>query len=199
MADQNNEEQEEKEEGGEDTGVEQGNHSFVDKPLDQDNQPVLTDEKFMPVQDGAVPQDSQGITQGQYDALDPIGNAQIKFAQGNYQTVMGLPKVINDKTAQLTQTLVPLIEVAMIELLGSNSMYKRAVGQCQPAFDNQGKISIEFTFQYSVESWIGMDIDVTAIQHDANYVLEKIKPCKANITKCEIAVDEGTLTIMGTI
>jgi len=167
--------------------------------LSPDNQPALTDEKFQPVMDGATPQNAEGITSGQYDALNPIGNEQIKFEQGNYQTVMGLPKVVSDKTAQLTQTLVPLVEVALIELLGSNTMYKRALGQCQPAFDNEGKISIEFTFQYSVEQFIGTDIPMDAMQHDANYILEKIKPVKANITKCEISATDGLVTIMGTI
>jgi len=172
---------------------------FVPQQLGPQDQPAMTDEKMQPVQDGAIPQNSQGITQGQFDALDPIGNAEIKFEQGNYQTILGLPKVVSDKTAQLMQTFVPLIEVSLIELLGSNSMYKRSMGQCQPSFDNQGKISIEFTFQYQVEQWIGQDISLEAIQHDANYILNKLKPVKANISKCEINVTDGSLTIMGTI
>ena len=169
------------------------------EPLGDKNQPVLTDEKFMPVQDGGVPQNAAGIASGQFDALDPVGQAEIKYEQGNFEQVKGLPKVAADKTAQLTQTLVPLIEVAMIELLGSNTMYRRTMGNCQPAFDDKGQISIEFNFQYVVESWIGQDIELEAIQHDANYILEKIKPVKANISKCEISVSDGLLTIMGTI
>jgi len=172
---------------------------YETQPLDKENQPELKDEQNQVLTDGAMPQNSEGIAAGQFDALDPVGNANIKFDQGNYQTVMGLPKITADKTAQLVQTFVPLIEVALIELLGSNSMYRRTLGQCQPAFDNQGKISIEFTFQYTIDQWIGMDIPLEAIQHDANYILEKVKPCKANITKCEISVADGLFTIQGTI
>jgi len=172
---------------------------FNPHPIDDNNQPKLTDEQLTPVRDGAVPQNAEGIASGQFDALDPVGNAEIKFNQGNYQTIMGLPKVAADKVAQLVQTLVPLLEISMIELLGANNLYQRALGQCMPSFDSQGKMGIEFTFQYIVEQWIGQDIDQQAIQHDANYVLERIKPVKANITKCEINVGEGTLIVMGSI
>ena len=172
---------------------------YKEHPLTPETQPTLKDEKMMPVKDGDVPQDSSGITSDQFDALDPVGNAEIKFNQGNYQTIQGLPQVTADKTAQLVQTFVPLVEVALIELLGSNSMYTRTLGQCQPGFDEKGQINIEFTFQYTIEQFIGQDIPLEAIKHDATYILEKIKPCKANVTKCEISTTNGVLTIQGTL
>ena len=172
---------------------------FTPNPMGQNNQPPLTDEKFTPVQDGMIPQDAKGITKGQYDALDPTGNVNIKFESGNYHTIMGLPQLVGDKVASLAQTLVPLIEVSLIELLGDNSMYKRALGQCQPAFDNNGKISIEFTFQYLVGSWITTDINLEALQHDSNFVLDRIKPAGSQISKCEVDCKSGTLTICGVI
>ena len=197
MADQNEEKENEEQEEQENPQTQQPPHQGA--PLTPENEPPLTDEMAMPVQDGGIPQNASGVSSGQYDALDPVGNANIKFDQGNYQQIAGLPKVTADKIAQLMQTFVPLVEVALIELLGSNVMYKRTLGQCMPAFDNQGKLSIEFTFQYVIEQWIGTDIQYDAIQHDANYVLEKVKPVKANISKCEIDCTNGQLTLMGTI
>jgi len=165
----------------------------------QAQQAPLTDQNNEPIADGQIPQDNAGVETEKYDPLDPIGKADIKFAQGNYQQFIGIPKLAQDKVQQVTQTLVPLIEVALIELVGSSNMYKRMIGQCYPAFDNQGKMSIQFTFQYSVPAFIGMDIDLEAIKHDSNYILTKIKAVEANITKCEINCAEGTVLIQGSI
>lgn len=177
------------------------NTPYVEEEMSGDPSavPPLKNQANIPIADGAIPADDAGIAGGAYDPLDPIGNAEIKFEQGNYQTVVGLPKVTADKTAQLTQTFVPLVEVALVELLGSTQMYKRQLAQITPSFDQQGKIALEFVFQYVVQSWIGSDIDLEAIQHDANYVLEKAAPVKAKISKCEIDTGAGTLVIMGSL
>jgi len=174
-------------------------YPFNPKPLGPENQPSLTDEKMMPVRDGDIPQNAAGVTQGQFDALDPVGTPDLAFAQGNYNQMVGLPQLVGQKIAQLTQTLVPLIEVAMIELLGSNTMYRRQLGQCMPSFDQAGNMVIGFTFQYFVEHWVGQDVDLQAIQHDSNYILSRVQPSGANLTKCEIDCGEGALTIMGSI
>jgi hypothetical protein len=175
------------------------NTPYNENPNTPETIPPLKDQANVPIQDGAIPQDAAGIAAGSYDPLNPIGNAEIKFEQGNYNTIAGLPKVTADKVAELTQTFIPLIEVSLVELLGTSNNYQRTLAQCVPGFDNQGKINIEFTFQYTITSWIGSDIETTAIQHDANYILDKIKPVGANITKCEISVSNGLLTIMGSL
>lgn len=78
-------------------------------------------------------------------------------------------------------------------------MYTRQLAQVSPSFDNEAKLSLEFTFQYVVQSWIGTDIDEKAIQHDSTYILNRIRPTQANITKCEINCNSGDLTIMGSL
>lgn len=167
--------------------------------LNSQNQPPLTNEVAIPVRDGEIPVDQKGIATGKYDSLDPIGNAQISFKEGNYNTVAGLPKLVSDKVAQLVQTLIPLISVALIELMGNNSLFQYTRADIFPSFDNSGKILFEGTLIYTIEKWIGQDIELENIQHDSNYVLEKIKPAKANITKCEIDTGQGTLTIQFTM
>ena len=160
---------------------------------------VMTDEKHQPVQDGQIPLDNQGVAAGSFDALDPVGTVDIAFQQGNYKQIVGLPKLVNDKITQLTKTLVPLMEVSLIELLGASNMYKRTMGQVVPAFDNNGQLTLQFTFQYVVPNFIGMDIDYEAIKHDSQYILNKIQPVKANITKCEIDCSSGAVTLQGTL
>jgi len=175
------------------------NKPYEEQPLNNQNVPELKDEKASPIHDGAIPQDSQGIATQAYDSLNPSGDATLQFQEGNYHTLLGLPKVAADKVAQLSQTLMPLVIVAMIELLGSSNQFIYRSAQCTPSFDTDGKMSIEFNFQFLVQNFIGQDIELEAIQHDANFILEKIKPCKANITKCEIDCSNGLITIMGSI
>lgn len=169
-------------------------------PLTGNNQPPLTDERAIPQQDGAIPQYAAGISSGQYDALDPIGKTVLSFEKGNFNVLNSLPQLVSSKTSQITQTLIPIIEVALIELLGSNTMYRRSLAQFFPAFDVQGKLNIEFVFNYTVESFIGQDIPVESIQNDANYILQKLQMFKeASITKCEINCNDGLVTIKGSL
>jgi len=158
----------------------------------------LSDENFKPVQDGGIPQNSEGITQGEYDSLNGTGVEQVSFNQGNFNQVMGYPKLVNDKVVSLTRTIVPLIEIALIELLGSNQLYQRQSGQCNLSFQNN-QLLISFAFTYIVNNFIGTDIEMEAIQHDSNYILNRIRPTHANITKCEIDTENGQVIIMGTI
>jgi hypothetical protein len=186
----------------EDEQKEEEQEQIIQQSINGDGQVAeevpLSDDKFVPVEDGNIPQNSQGITSGQYDALNGTGFENISFEQGNFNQVMGYPQLVSDKVASLTRTLVPLIEVALIELLGNNQNYKRQSGQCAMSFQNN-QLALSFSFIYVVNGWIGTDIAMEDIQHDSNYVLNRIRPVGANITKCEIDTESGTLTIMGTM
>jgi len=163
------------------------------------NQSVpMSNEEFEPISDGEIPQNSEGIVSGQFDNLNGVGNAQIAFKQGNYNQILGYPQQMSDKLVLFTQTFIPLIEVALIELLGTNQLYQREMAQCMPAFQNN-QMLLSGTLVYSVNNWIGTDIDQNAIMHDSQYVFNRIKPSGVNITKCEISTESGTLTIMFTL
>ena len=161
------------------------------------NQVPLTDEKYEPISDGNIPQNSQGITRGVYDSLNAVGSEQLEFEKGNFPMVLGLPNMVNDKVESFSKTFIPLVEVALIELLGSNQLYTRDTCQCDVKFENG--ISITFSLIYSVSNWVGTDIEIEAIQHDSEYVFNRIKPLGVNLSKCEINTEEGTLTVMGVI
>jgi hypothetical protein len=174
--------------------IRQSQHGDPDKT----EQVALSDENFTPCSDGAVPQNSEGVTAGQFDSAAGNGQEQIVFNQGNFNQVMGYPKLVTDKVASLTQTLVPLIEISLIELLGSSQLYRRETGQCAISFQNN-QLSISFTFIYIVNNFIGTDIDQESISHDANYILNKIRPTNANITKCSVDTGNGEVIVQGTI
>jgi hypothetical protein len=167
-------------------------------PIPADGQPPLSDMANQPLSDGDIPINSQGIASGQINALDPNGFANITFEQGNYQQIKGSPKTIQNKVVVFTQTFVPLIEVALIELLGSTNMYLRQSGNCEPVFEDNGQFFIDFTLIYVIDSWISMDVDPDAIKSDANYILQKLQTLKGiNLSQVTIDTTEGTLTIAG--
>lgn len=69
---------------------------------------------------------------------------------------------------------MPLAEVALIELLGNNKAFKgESFNAVFNMLDNTPKFECNAT--YSVELFIGTDIEQTDIQHDAKYILDRLQ------------------------
>ena len=133
----------------------------------KDNPPesVLTLSDGTPSQ---VTQDSKQMS-NTADAIDPYGQATISFEQGNYNQFITISQKIFEKQNLLTYTIIPLIEKALIELLGSNANY-RAHEFIGSVDTNTNNIVTTATMSFKVESWIGFDVETEAIQKDAEYV-----------------------------
>ena len=161
----------------------------------------ITNTRFEPVKDGSIPIDSSGISKNQYDALNPVGDAGIQFETGNYgEGLLTLKNSILTAEQTIQKTLIPLIEVALIELMGSSNSYQRKHAQLVPAMTSGYNVTVNFKFVYSVPLWIGTDIEPEAIQHDSTYIMNRIGVItNAKIGKCEIDCSDGTLTIVGAI
>lgn len=131
----------------------------------------------------------------QYDAIDPNGQATISFEQGNYNNFAEIPSKVNSKIATVQKTVLPLVEAALIELLGNNKAF---VGEnFNATFTMNGdEPTIECQAVYRVELFIGTDIDPTDIQHDAKYLLDRVN-IVPNITwnHCEIDCTEGKVNL----
>lgn len=171
---------------------------MADNINNEQNKP-LTDEAQEPIQDGAIPiQATQNNVEGlQANSLgiDPI---TISFENGNYNNMITLPNQIAERIKLLRQTFIPLIEVALIELLGTSQLYRRYKGDIFPSFD-VNKINIDFDFEYFCSSYIGTDFEYEDLMHDSKYILDRISPAGANITKCEIDSSNGIITIRGSM
>lgn len=159
----------------------------------------LTDEAQKPIQDGAVPiqatqQNAEGL-QANSLGIDPI---TISFENGNYNNMVMLPNQIAEKIKSIRQTLIPLIEVALIELLGTSQLYRRYKGDIFPSFD-VNKVGIDFDLEYFSSSYIGTDFEYQDLMQDSKYILDRITPAGANITKCEIDSSNGIITIRGSV
>jgi hypothetical protein len=155
----------------------------------------MTDEEYTPVSDGAIPQNAEGITSGTYDPINPQGVADLSFKQGNLNSLQGYVSAFEQKAQLVLNTLEPLVEKALIELLGTSSMYSRESGNVAISFDSN-TFSITGTLQYQASMWIGIDIPREDIVADSEYVLNTLKIVQnVQITKCEIDTTAGTLTV----
>lgn len=110
----------------------------------------------------------------QFDAINPEGEASIKFESGNFSQLAQMPQQIMAKIATIQKTIMPLAEVALIELLGNNKAFKgENFNAVFNMLDNEPKFECNAT--YSVELFIGTDIEQADIQHDAKYILDRLQ------------------------
>lgn len=134
-------------------------------------------------------------TSNQVDALDPAGTASIQFKSGNYNELNQIPNQIAEKSTVISKTILPLIQVALIELLGNNKAYIADVFNSTFTMeDNTPTFNVDLTFR--VDGWIGNDVALSSIGEDAKYVLDRINVVEGvNYTKCEIDCNTGSLNI----
>jgi hypothetical protein len=153
------------------------------------------------IAEGQIPQDSDGVANGHFGDLEPNGVIDIEFQEGNWNQVSNIAQVAQSKMILLKQTLEPLCEKALIELLGSSSMFTRVSANIQPSFDENGNFTASGTLIYNCSFWIGIDVPPEDIQTDASYVMNTLAPIGENIriSECSIETADGNLTIGFTV
>lgn len=131
----------------------------------------------------------------QQEDLDPNGIATIKFEKGNYSQLSQIPSKITEKISVINQTILPLINVALIELLGNNNAYQAEQFLSTFSLENNNPtFNVETIFK--ANGWIGNDVVQSAIAKDAEYILNRINVVKGvHYTKCEINCGDGTLSV----
>ena len=131
----------------------------------------------------------------QFDAINPEGEASISFESGNFNQLTQMPQQIMTKIATIQRTIMPLAEVALIELLGNNKAFKgESFNAVFNMLDNTPKF--ECTATYSVELFIGTDIEQADIQHDAKYILDRLKAVpNVQWNRCEINCASGEVNL----
>jgi hypothetical protein len=155
----------------------------------------------LPLTDGQdpIPIDSSGVESGQYSAPSPIGEESIQFEAGNWSNIGSLSAPIDEKIATLTRQIAPLIEVALIELLGRSDSYKRSAADANLIWQD-GSFGVNFSMQYMVPMWIGMDVPEQNVLQDAQYVYKKLMLINGlRINTCSIDTSNGVVKIAGII
>lgn len=132
----------------------------------------------------------------QYDAINPEGDAQINFMSGNYSQLAAIPQKASNKIATIQKTIIPLVEVALIELLGNNKAYKETSFNSVYTVDTNNEPKFECQMVYTVELFIGTDINQEDIAEDAKYILDRVSVVPGvQWTKCEIDCTTGNVNI----
>ena len=131
----------------------------------------------------------------QFDAINNEGQASISFESGNFNQLAQMPQQIMTKIATIQKTIMPLAEVALIELLGNNKAFKgESFNAVFNMLDNTPKFECNAT--YSVELFIGTDIEQADIQHDAKYILDRLQAVpNVQWNRCEIDCTEGKVNL----
>lgn len=131
----------------------------------------------------------------QFDAINPEGEVSIKFESGNFSQLAQMPQQIMAKIATIQKTIMPLAEVALIELLGNNKAFKgENFNAVFNMLDNEPKFECNAT--YSVELFIGTDIEQADIQHDAKYILDRLQAVpNVQWNRCEISCTDGKVNL----
>lgn len=116
----------------------------------------------------------------------------ISFQNGNLNTLIDSANKTAQRIDYITKTFIPVVEVALIELLQSSSRFKRHT--CNAVMNND-KIHLELS--YFVQAFIRSDVEYEDILDDANYILGRIKfNDTIEISKCEISTETGMVTIV---
>lgn len=131
----------------------------------------------------------------------PLQNAKIKFnfLNGNYDIFPNYGKEIAAKFQTVSQTILPLVEVSLIELLGNDSLVKYELFNFMPKFA-KSKLYLAIKIVASTKDWIGDDITLDATKQDASYVLNRLSVVpNVHWEHCIIDTKDGTLTLEFTI
>ncbi len=160
-------------------------------------------EPVAPEQNGTPLQTADGTaiavdTSGQYDAISPNGVANISFDTGNWDTMLKREQKIGAKISTIQKTVVPLIEVGLIELLGNSSAYHGTSFNAAIGSDDACTVSAELS--YKVPLFIGTDVEHEAVVKDSTYLYNRIKVAP-NVTwkKCEINTTDGMVNLAFTM
>ena len=138
-------------------------------------------------------------TQTQESPIKEHGNAKIEFEKGNYDKVFGSIQEYSTKVNSIRQTVLPLVEKALIELFQYSTAYERVVCNINPVFTD-AKISFNINAQYNAESWIDQDADINDVKHDQDYIIKTLSVVPGiNIASVEIDTNTGNLMVNLTI
>lgn len=126
-------------------------------------------------------------------------NYVITFEKGNWDTFVQSAQQYSLKVTTIRQTLIPLIEKALIELLETSGAYKRTSFDSTAAtIDGDFRVTAEI--HYSVELWIGTDFDKEAVQHDSGYIYQTISSIPGiKIMSTKIDTSTGDVQIIASI
>ncbi|GEM_PF-2616084 len=131
----------------------------------------------------------------QMQPLVDEGTNEITFANGNLNLIQSSLKNLIRKPGLILRTFLPLVEKALIELLGTSSSYKRDSFNFNIITSNN-QIVYSIMATYSVDLFIGTDIEAAAVKHDQDYIAGTISVVPGiKIKSVKIDTSTGLVTV----
>ncbi len=131
--------------------------------------------------------------------MDLKDSIKLSYEIGNFDLLDSVQANLSSKIKTIKQTVIPLIEKGLIELLGNSSAFKRREGNVKLEMKGTSFVA-SVALVYFVELWVGEDVDYNFILKDATYILNQIKGIpKISISKCEIDTSVGELRVVFSI
>ena len=131
----------------------------------------------------------------QIQPLVDEGTNEITFANGNLNLIQSSLKNLIRKPGLILRTFLPLVEKALIELLGTSSSYKRDSFNFNIITSNN-QIVYSIMATYSVDLFIGTDIEAAAVKHDQDYIAGTISVVPGiKIKSVKIDTATGLVTV----
>lgn len=140
------------------------------------------------------------------DSEDQIGevdqdeeNYEITFEKGNWDLFTQSAQQYSQKVTIIRQTLVPLVEKALIELLETSGAYDRT-SFVSSAFFQNNDFRVVAELHYTVDLWLGEGFQQDAINQDQGYIYQTISAVPGiQIESVLIDTSKGDVQIIASV
>lgn len=140
------------------------------------------------------------------DSEDQIGevdqdeeNYEVTFEKGNWNLFSQSAQQYSQKVTTIRQTLVPLVEKALIELLETSGAYDRT-SFVSSAFFQNNDFRVVAEMHYTVDLWLGNDFTEESIAQDQGYIYQTISAVPGiQIESVKIDTSKGDVQIIASV
>lgn len=140
------------------------------------------------------------------DSEDQIGeidqdeeNYEVTFEKGNWGLFTQSAQQYSQKVTIIRQTLVPLVEKALIELLETSGAYDRT-SFVSSAFFQNNDFRVVAELHYTVDLWLGEGFQQDAINQDQGYIYQTISAVPGiQIESVLIDTSKGDVQIIASV
>lgn len=140
------------------------------------------------------------------DSEDQIGevdqdeeNYEVTFEKGNWDLFTQSAQQYSQKVTTIRQTLVPLVEKALIELLETSGAYDRT-SFVSSAFFQNNDFRVVAEMHYTVDLWLGEGFQPDAVAQDQGYIYQTISAVPGiQIESVKIDTSKGDVQIIASV
>ena len=140
------------------------------------------------------------------DSEDQVGevdqdneNYEVTFDKGNWDLFTQSAQQYSQKVTTIRQTLVPLVEKALIELLETSGAYDRTSFVSSAYFQNND-FRVVAEMHYTVDLWLGSDFPEGAVEQDQGYIYQTISTVPGiQIESVKIDTSKGDVQIIASV